>query len=389
MKRVGVIGLGYVGLANALMFAEKNQVLGYDINPFVIETLKDKNILFHDDLMSKYLSQFSKNLNFTNSFDDLSEDLDFLFIALPTNFNQDINQFDTTIIEDTLLKLSEKNYKGKIIIKSTVPIGFTNKMSETFSKLSIIFSPEFLREGQALRDNLNPSRVVIGTHSSSETELLEILKDAIEKKDTKFLMTHPSEAEAIKLLSNTYLSMRVAFFNEIDTLSSSLSLSSENIIKGISLDPRIGDYYNNPSFGYGGYCLPKDTKQMQSDFNSVPQNLITATIDSNETRKKFIAEDIISKKPNQVGIYRLIMKKGSDNFRESAIFDIINLLKKANIKIIVYEPKLKELTAEFDHLVNDLKTFKSQSELIIANRIEDDLLDVLEKVYTRDIFHNN
>ena len=389
MKRVGVIGLGYVGLANALMLAKKNQVLGYDINPFVIETLKDKNILFHDDLMSKYLSQFSKNLNFTNSFDDVSEDLDFLFIALPTNFNQDINQFDTTIIEDTLLKLSEKNYKGKIIIKSTVPIGFTNKMSETFSKLSIIFSPEFLREGQALRDNLNPSRVVIGTHSSSETELLEILKDAIEKKDTKFLMTHPSEAEAIKLFSNTYLSMRVAFFNEIDTLSSSLSLSSENIIKGISLDPRIGDYYNNPSFGYGGYCLPKDTKQMQSDFNSVPQNLITATIDSNETRKKFIAEDIISKKPNQVGIYRLIMKKGSDNFRESAIFDIINLLKKANIKIIVYEPKLKELTAEFDHLVNDLKTFKSQSELIIANRIEDDLLDVLEKVYTRDIFHNN
>jgi UDPglucose 6-dehydrogenase len=389
MKKIGVIGLGYVGLSNALMLSKEHHVFGYDLDSNKIKNLKQKVLPFKDTFMSDFLDSEALNITFSSDFEDLNQELDFLFIALPTNFDTDKNEFDTSIIEGVLQKISETTFKGKVVIKSTVPIGFTDRMAQLNPRLTLIFSPEFLREGQALWDNLHPSRIILGSLDSNDDELEETLKVVIENKDVKYLITTPKEAEAIKLFSNTYLAMRVAYFNEIDTFSEMMELSSENIIKGVSLDPRIGDQYNNPSFGYGGYCLPKDTKQMRSNFEEIPQNLIDAIIDSNETRKRFIADQIISQKPSVVGIYRLIMKTGSDNFRESAIFDVMKVISEAGIEIIVYEPELEKETIEFGRVVKNLDVFKSQAQIILANRIEESILDVKDKVYTRDIFHNN
>lgn len=389
MKKIGVIGLGYVGLSNALMLSKKHHVFGYDIDVNKIKNLKQKVLPFKDTFMSDFFESQSLNLSFSSDFEELNQELDFLFIALPTNFDSGKNEFDTSIIEGVLLKISETKFKGKVVIKSTVPIGFTDRMNELYPQLKLIFSPEFLREGKALWDNLNPSRIILGSFDSKDDELLNTLKAVIEKADVKYLITTPKEAEAIKLFSNTYLAMRVAYFNEIDTFSEATQLSSENIIKGISLDPRIGDYYNNPSFGYGGYCLPKDTKQTRSSFKATPQNLIDAIIDSNETRKRVIANQIISKKPKTVGVYRLIMKTGSDNFRESAIFDVMKAISEAGIEIIIYEPELEKEAIELGRVIKNLEVFKSQAQIILANRIEDAILDVKDKVYTRDIFHNN
>lgn len=389
MKKIGVIGLGYVGLSNALMLSKKHHVFGYDIDVNKIKNLKQKVLPFKDTFMSDFFESQSLNLSFSSDFEELNQELDFLFIALPTNFDSGKNEFDTSIIEGVLLKISETKFKGKVVIKSTVPIGFTDRMNELYPQLKLIFSPEFLREGKALWDNLNPSRIILGSFDSKDDELLNTLKAVIEKADVKYLITTPKEAEAIKLFSNTYLAMRVAYFNEIDTFSEATQLSSENIIKGISLDPRIGDYYNNPSFGYGGYCLPKDTKQTRSSFKATPQNLMDAIIDSNETRKRVIANQIISKKPKTVGVYRLIMKTGSDNFRESAIFDVMKAISEVGIEIIVYEPELEKEAIELGRVIKNLEVFKSQAQIILANRIEDAILDVKDKVYTRDIFHNN
>jgi UDPglucose 6-dehydrogenase len=339
--------------------------------------------------MNEYYLKESLNLSFTSSFDDINSNDDFVFIALPTNFNENTQKFDSSIIENSLRDLSDINFKGQVVIKSTISIGFTQSMLLKFPNLDIVFSPEFLREGQALYDNLYPSRVVIGSDHEAVNELMETLKKAILNKDVEIIHTSSKEAEAIKLLSNTYLAMRVAFFNEVDTFSVMNKLSAKNIIKGLSLDPRIGDYYNNPSFGYGGYCLPKDTKQMLSNFQDIPQNLISAIINSNETRKRFIADQIINENPKVVGVYRLIMKMGSDNFRESAIFDVMKTLENHGIRVVIFEPELKDNHFEFHNVICDLELFKKESDIIIANRLEDTISDVKDKVYTRDIFNNN
>ena len=389
MKNIAVIGLGYVGLSNALMLAKNNQVLGYDLDINKIKLLTQKNLPFKDEFMSEYFKKQELRISFTSSFQDLKPSLDYVFIALPTNFKEDLNQFDTSIIEEVLSRLSTLNFQGKIIIKSTVYIGFTEKMAKKLLNLKLLFSPEFLREGQALYDNFFPSRIIIGSSEDADIELEKTLRESIKDKDVEVLHTSLSEAEAIKLFSNTYLAMRVAFFNEIDTFSKIQKLSSEKIIKGLSLDSRIGDYYNNPSFGYGGYCLPKDTKQMLSNFHNIPQKMMSAIVDANETRKRFIADQIINQNPKVVGVYRLIMKTGSDNFRESAIFDVMNYIKNSGIKIIIFEPELFKTDHEFDGVIDNIEVFKEQSDIIIANRLEDAILDAKDKVYTRDIFHNN
>ena len=386
MYKITVVGTGYVGLSNTILLAKKNKILAFDIDNFKIEKLRKKISPFQDQLIQEYLEKKEYNFQVTNNKNQAYQNSDFIIIATPTDYNSETNQFDTSSIEAVINDILFLNLKPTIIIKSTIPVGYTEKLRKKFNYQNIIFSPEFLREGQALYDNLYPSRIIVGAKTKEAKIFAGLLKSGAEKKDVPILLTNSSEAESIKLFANTYLAMRIAFINELDTYSAIHNLNTRDIIKGISLDPRIGDFYNNPSFGYGGYGLPKDTKQLLANYNNIPNNLIGAIIESNRTRKDFIAEQIISKKPETVGIYRLVMKRNSDNFRSSSIQGVMKRIKAYGINVILYEPKLKEKLFFNSKVYTNLEEFKKDSNIILANRMHSDLEDVKEKLYTRDIF---
>lgn len=388
MYKITVVGTGYVGLSNAMMFAGQHQVIALDIDQTRVEMLNNKISPIQDDYIERYLNQVG---NFQATLDPLLayNNRDFIIIATPTNYDDENNYFDTSSIEKVIQDLAVVKTQATIIIKSTIPVGFTQTIRQEYPNLNIVFSPEFLREGKALYDNLYPSRIVIGDRSEIGQQVGALFKEAALKADVDVLLMDSTEAEAVKLFSNTYLAMRVAYFNELDTYCESRGLNSKDIIQAVGLDPRIGSHYNNPSFGYGGYCLPKDTKQLLANYQAVPQNLIGAIIQSNTTRKDFIAEQILQLKPQVVGIYRLVMKQGSDNFRESAIQGIMKRIKAKGIDVIVYEPNLTEERFFNSEVVNNFSDFKQRADIIIANRAVPELSDVTDKVYTRDLFGEN
>ena len=386
--KIAVIGLGYVGLSNAMLFALKHEVIALDIDKTRVQLLQQRKSPIQDELIELYLA---KDIDFQATLDSTVAyaNAEVIIVATPTNYDEQSNYFDTSSIEQVLKDLNHQNSQAIIVIKSTIPVGFTQKMQAQYPNLKIVFSPEFLREGKALLDNLYPSRIVVGDTSEIGQKIGALFKSGSLKVDVDVLLMDATEAEAVKLFSNTYLAMRVAYFNELDTYCASRGLNSKDIISAVGKDPRIGTHYNNPSFGYGGYCLPKDTKQLLANYQDVPQTLISAIIQSNTTRKDFIAEQIVKKAPKTVGIYRLVMKAGSDNFRQSAIQGIMKRLKAKGIRVVVYEPVLQEASFFGSDVISDLAEFKQQSDIIIANRIVSDLDDVLEKVFTRDLFGDN
>ena len=386
---IAVAGLGYVGLSMAILLSQKQDVIGFDINEKRLDLLKNKESPIIDKEIQEYLSSKTLKLNFTNQPSIAFKNVDYLIIATPTNYDPELNYFDTSSIETVLTQFFKINQKALVVIKSTVPVGYTLELRKKFNYQKIVFSPEFLREGKALYDNLYPSRIVMGSSIPEAKQFAFLLKEASLKSETPILLVNSTEAEAIKLFSNTYLAMRVAFFNELDTYAETRNLDSKQIIEGVSLDPRIGNYYNNPSFGYGGYCLPKDTKQLLANFKDVPQNIMTAIVDANRTRKDHIADMIIKRKPKVVGIYRLVMKNDSDNFRFSAIQGVMKRIKAKGIKVIVFEPVLKDKDFFGSEVYNDFNAFKSQSDLIISNRMYKELEVIKTKVYTRDLFNKD
>jgi UDPglucose 6-dehydrogenase len=387
--KIAVAGLGYVGLSMAILLSQKQDVIGFDINEKRLELLKTKQSPIIDKEIQEYLSSKPLKLTFTNQPSLAFKDVDYLIIATPTNYDPELNYFDTSSIETVLTQFLKLNQKALVVIKSTVPVGYTLELRKKFNYDKIVFSPEFLREGKALFDNLYPSRIVVGSTLNEAKKFALLLKDASLKTETHILYVNSTEAEAIKLFSNTYLAMRVAFFNELDTYAETRGLDSKQIIEGVSLDPRIGNYYNNPSFGYGGYCLPKDTKQLLANFKDVPQNIMTAIVDANRTRKNHIADMIIKRNPKVVGIYRLVMKNDSDNFRFSAIQGVMKRIKAKGIKLIVFEPVLNEKEFFGSEVTRNLQYFKKISSIILTNRFYNELNDVKDKIYTRDIFNKD
>jgi UDPglucose 6-dehydrogenase len=383
---ITVTGIGYVGLANALLLAQHNKVVAYDLLQEKIDKVAKRDSPLDDKEIKEYIKK--PELNFTATLDKqvAYDNPDFVIVATPTDYDPDKEYFNTRSVESVVHDIAECCPKTAIVIKSTVPVGFTKGLQQKYPGLEIIFSPEFLREGKALYDNLYPSRIIVGSTGERGKIFASLLQQGAIKKDIATLFMQPTEAEAVKLFANTFLALRVAYFNEMDTYAELEGLSAKSIIQGVSLDPRVGDYYNNPSFGYGGYCLPKDTKQLKANYKDIPNNLITAIVEANSTRKEHIANMVLKRQPKTVGIYKLAMKADSDNARSSAIIDVIKLLKTKNVEVLIYDPSIKDTEFEGNRVITDLTEFKQLSSLIIANRMSGEIKDVAEKLYTRDLF---
>jgi len=390
MKNIVVVGAGYVGYSLALLLSELNKVTSLEVNNEIIKKINKKEPHLADNLIKDFLKK-DLNLTATNEYANAYKNADFIIVATPTNYDEQTNYFDTTSVEDVIRDIEKNNSKAVVVIKSTIPVGFTKKMAEKYPQLKLIFSPEFLREGNALHDNMYPDRIIVGSKHRESKDFTKLMLDVAKKakEEIEVLNIDSTEAEAIKLFSNTYLAMRVAYFNELDSFAEKNNLDSKSIIEGVCLDSRIGDHYNNPSFGYGGYCLPKDTKQLLANYENVPNNIIKAIVEANTTRKDYIAETVLSKKPKVVGIYGLAMKKGSDNFRSSAIQGIMKRIKAKGIKVIIFEPLLKEKHFFNSVIETSFEKFISDADIIITNRNSEELDQVKEKVYTRDIFGND
>jgi UDPglucose 6-dehydrogenase len=386
-KKVLVFGAGYVGSSLSVLLAQKHEVVLIDIDDTKISKINNKDAPIDEPLLKEYLNKKEINIHACMSYEDHIDSTDFIILALPTNYDETKDAFDTRVLESVLKKLDNMSFRKSIIIKSTVFIGFTEKANSDFPNLNIIFVPEFLREGNAIMDNLNPSRIVIGTNQESDLDIAEVFL-SIAENSPKVIHMRSTEAEAVKLFSNTYLATRVSFFNELDSFALENNLNSNQIIDGVTTDPRIGEFYHNPSFGYGGYCLPKDSKQLLANYKNIPQSIFSAVVESNYLRKEFLARKILSSNPSTIGIYRLIMKTGSKNFRESAVFDIMEILRKAGKTIIVFEPYCSDGIDSFE-TINDIDEFKNLSDIILANRVDEFITDVKEKVFSRDIYSEN